>query len=64
MAKITISRVTCRKIKKNGTLTQAMIRVLIRDDDYNILFEGDMELEDYGRLISGESEIPITERKE
>lgn len=64
MAKITISRVTCRKIERNGAFTQSVIRVIIRDDDYNILFEGDMELEDYGRLISGESEIPIVETKE
>ena len=64
MAKITISRVTCRKVQRNGALTQSQVRVIIRDDDFNILFEGNMEVEDYGRLISGESEIPIVETKE
>lgn len=60
MAKITISRLKCSARRdRNDNLIDNIIRLSITDDDHNILVEGEMTLEEYARLISGESEIPF-----
>ena len=60
MAKITISRLKgSTRRDTNGKFTDNIIRLSITDDDRNILVEGEMTLEEYARLISGESEVPL-----
>lgn len=60
MAKITISRLKgCTRRDMNDKFTDNIIRLCITDDDRNILVEGEMTLEEYARLISGESEVHL-----
>lgn len=57
MLRISINR-TC------GTLSGDAIRVIIQDKDFNYIFEGEMSMKDYARLITGENCIPIKDISE
>ena len=36
------------------------VYIVIKDNDFNVIFEAEMSLIDYARLITNEAEIPIT----
>lgn len=57
MPRISISRT-------RSTLSGDTIRVVIQDKDMNYIFEGEMSMEDYARLITGENCIPIKDISE
>lgn len=45
--------------RTRSTLSGDTIKVTIQDKDMNYIFEGEMSMEDYARLITGENCIPI-----
>lgn len=57
MPRISISRT-------RSTLSGDAMRIAIQDKDLNYIFEGEMSMEDYARLITGENCIPIKDISE